>query len=311
MGRSTVSLKAADVLHGFMVSFGVMIFSTALAAVSHSHIQGSTLPVVAQGEDPANLHGHWSPKAPLEPPQPRCHEASSLFTSETSWIQKALIQSLRPVKLSVAQIKESFYISCHVCQRLPFQSKQILPLFLWQTPFCPHLSALLMRFLWLFFCWNFLPHLFPNRNPKGNQLSPVNCCGQMTSLFPSLSINVFHHFEAFCMFSSFSLLSLGKSHFPFQLQPLCHVYCINPTHSGSCLSLGCGLSDRAVSAQLRSSGCLPMRTVAFGIHCCSPALLCGTLLRTAAAWLAELQFPPPYWPSAPKQPQLAKTRWME
>lgn len=60
MGRSTVSLKAADVLHGFMVSFGVMIFSTALAAVSHSHIQGSTLPVVAQGEDPANLHGHWS-----------------------------------------------------------------------------------------------------------------------------------------------------------------------------------------------------------------------------------------------------------
>lgn len=60
MGRSTVNLKAADVLHGFMVSFGVMIFSTALAAVSHSHIQGSTLPVIAQGEDPANLHGHWS-----------------------------------------------------------------------------------------------------------------------------------------------------------------------------------------------------------------------------------------------------------
>lgn len=60
MGRSTVNLKAADVLHGFMVSFGVMIFSTALAAVSHYHIQGSTLPVIAQGEDPANLHGHWS-----------------------------------------------------------------------------------------------------------------------------------------------------------------------------------------------------------------------------------------------------------
>lgn len=65
------------------------------------------------------------------------------------------------------------------------------------------------------FYWNFLPHLLLNRNPKGNQLSPVNCCVHMTSPFPSLSISVFHHFKGFFTFTSFSICSYGKCHFPF------------------------------------------------------------------------------------------------
>lgn len=69
------------------------------------------------------------------------------------------------------------------------------------------------------FYWNFLPHLLLNRNPKGNQLSPVNCHVRMSFPFPSLSISVFHHFKGFFTFTSFLSAPLGNAIFLCSYRP--------------------------------------------------------------------------------------------
>lgn len=114
------------------------------------------LPAVSagKGEVPACLCMEQAPGVCLEPASTKMPQTRSAFPLGDLLYHTGsdpISCALKAVRLSVAQIKEPFYISCHVYQRLPFQCIQILLLFLWQTLFCLHLSTLLVWFLQVFF----------------------------------------------------------------------------------------------------------------------------------------------------------------